>query len=181
MWSPYLAERFLHNICPSFNIMFAQLGVITRKRNKFAEIVAASKRYLIINSGIKEAAVPTMPSREISWWKNVNKKGKMFFVPNLQYCQFEQDGWKNRIFFRKNKLRMNSQISRKFSYWENLLLFCMMLNKASAHLYTLGNNIYTRKNSLTNIYLYIVNNSNTRKRWEICSKSTIKTPARLYC
>ena len=46
--------------------MFAQLGVITRKRNKFAEIVAASKRYLIINSGIKEAAVPTMPSREIS-------------------------------------------------------------------------------------------------------------------
>ena len=181
MWSPYLSERFLHNLCPSFNIMFAQLGVITRKRNKFTEIVAASKRYLIINSGIKEAAVPTVPSRKISWWKNVSKKGKMFFVPNLQYCQFEQDGWKNRIFFRKNKLRMNSQISRKFSYWENLLLFWMMLNKASAHLYTLGNNIYTRKNSLTNICLYIVNNSNTRKRWEICSKLTIKTPACLYC
>ena len=48
-----------------------------------------------------------MPSRKISWWKNVNKKGKNFFVPNLQYSQFEQDGWKNRIFFRKNKLNMN--------------------------------------------------------------------------
>ena len=44
------------------------------------------------------------------------KKEKKFLVPNLQYCQFEQDGWKNRIFFRKNMLRMNSQISRKFSY-----------------------------------------------------------------
>ena len=27
-------------------------------------------------------------------------------------------------------------------YWENLLLFCVMLNKASAHLYTFGNDIY---------------------------------------
>ena len=25
-------------------------------------------------------------------------------LPNLEYCQFEQDGWKNRISFRKNKL-----------------------------------------------------------------------------
>ena len=70
------------------------------------------------------------------------------------------------------------QISRKFSYWENLLQFWMMLNKASAHLYTLGNNIYARKNFLTNIYLFIVNNSNSRKRCEICSKLTIKTSER---
>ena len=51
-----------------------------------------------------------------------------------------------------------------------------MLNKASAHLYALGKNIYARKNSPTSIYLFIMNNSNTKKRCEICSKITIKTP-----
>ena len=54
----------------------------------------------------------------------------------------------------------------------------MMLNKASTHLYTLSNNIYTRKNSQTKIYLIIANKSNTKKRCEICSKLTIKTPER---
>ena len=34
------------------------------------------------------------------------------------------------------------------------------------------------ENSSTNIYLFIVNNSNTRKRYEICSKLTIKSPQR---
>ena len=111
-----------------------------------------------------------MPSRKISWWKNVNEKWKNFFVPNLQYCQCKQDGWKNRAFFRKI---MN--LSRKFSYLENLLLFWMMLNKASAHPNNLGNNIYTRKNSPTNIYLFIVNNSNARKMCKICSKLITKT------
>ena len=51
----------------------------------------------------------------------------------------------------------------------------MMLNKASAHLWTLGNNIYTKKKFLTNIYLFIVNN---RNKSEICSKSIITTPER---
>ena len=55
----------------------------------------------------------------------------------------------------------------------------MMLNKAwSAYLYTLGNDIYTGKNSSINIYLFVVNNGNTRKRCKICSKSTIKSPQR---
>ena len=31
-----------------------------------------------------------------------------------------------------------------------------------------------------NIYLLKVNNRNIRKRWEICSKSTIKTPDRRH-
>ena len=48
----------------------------------------------------------------------------------------------------------------------------MMLNKTSAHFYTLGNNIYIRKSSSTNIYLFKVNNTNT-------SKLTVKTPERL--
>ena len=62
----YLAEGFLRNLCPYFDTVFAQLGVITRTRNTFVRIVAGSERYLIINSGIKEAAVPNMPSRKIS-------------------------------------------------------------------------------------------------------------------
>ena len=67
-----------------------------------------------------------------------------------------------------------SQTSRKVSYWENLLLFWMMLNKASAHLFTLDNNIYTIKNYSKINHLFIVNNSYIRKRYEICSKLTIK-------
>ena len=31
----YLAEGFLHNLCPCFDIAFAQLGVIPKIRNKF--------------------------------------------------------------------------------------------------------------------------------------------------
>ena len=63
---PYLAEGFLQNLGPCFNIVSAQLGVIARTRNKFVEIVAASECYLIINSEIKEAAVPIMSSFKIS-------------------------------------------------------------------------------------------------------------------
>ena len=48
----------------------------------------------------------------------------------------------------------------------------MMLNKTSAHFYTLGNNIYIRKSSSTNIYLLKVNNTSA-------SKLTVKTPERL--
>ena len=51
-----------------------------------------------------------MAFRKISLWKNFNKKGKKFFVPNLQFCQFEQNGWENRIFFRKNKSRKSAAI-----------------------------------------------------------------------
>ena len=46
----------------------------------------------------------------------------------------------------------------------------MLLNKASSYLYALCNDIYTGKKSATNIYLFRVNNSNTRKMREICSK-----------
>ena len=54
----------------------------------------------------------------------------------------------------------------------------MILNETFDHFYTLGKNIYTRKISPTNIYLFIVDNSNTRKRRGICSKITIKSPER---
>ena len=49
----------------------------------------------------------------------------------------------------------------------------MMLNKTLANLHTLDNNIYRR-----NTFLCIMNNSNTRKRCEICSKLTIQTAER---
>ena len=41
-------ERPFHNICPCFDIVFAQLGVIPIARNEFAEIVAAAECYLNI-------------------------------------------------------------------------------------------------------------------------------------
>ena len=56
---------------------------------------------------MKEAAVPNILTRKISWQKNVNKKGKQFFVSNLQYSQFEQVGWKNRANFMEDKLNIN--------------------------------------------------------------------------
>ena len=46
---PYLAEGFLHNFCPCFNIVSAPLGLITRTSNKIVEIVVTSECYLIIN------------------------------------------------------------------------------------------------------------------------------------
>ena len=64
----------------------------------------------------------------LSWWKNINKKGRNFSVPSLKYFQFGQDGWKTRTFFMKISWRWTcSQIFRKFSHWENLRLFWMMI------------------------------------------------------
>ena len=42
-----LTEGLHHNIGPSFDIMFAQLEVIPRTRNKLAEIITIAERYLI--------------------------------------------------------------------------------------------------------------------------------------
>ena len=79
----YLANGFLYNLYPCFDIVFAQLGCITRTRNKFVETVAALECYWIIISGVNQAAVSDMLFHKISWWKNVNKKEKSFF--NLIY------------------------------------------------------------------------------------------------
>ena len=46
---PYFAEGFLLNLCPSFDLAFAQLGVILRTRNKFVAIVAAAECYFVTN------------------------------------------------------------------------------------------------------------------------------------
>ena len=55
---------------------------------------------------------------------------------------------KNRTSFMNDKLTMVScQVLRKFSYWKNLLLYWMMLTKASVRIWTLSNNDYVRKSS----------------------------------
>ena len=65
-----LTKRFLHSLCPCFDIAFAQLGVIPRTRNRFGEIVAVAERYLIIThvylsfvcfSITKEVVIPNVP------------------------------------------------------------------------------------------------------------------------
>ena len=43
-----LTEELLHNIRLCFDIVFAQLAVIARTRDKFVEIVAVAERYLVI-------------------------------------------------------------------------------------------------------------------------------------
>ena len=115
----------------------------------------------------------------ICCWKKINKKGRNSFVPNLQHFQFGLDVWKSRTFFLKIIwIWTCSEIFKKFRYGEDLLLFWMMSNIASGHLFTLGNNIYTRKSSLRNIDLFQLNIRNTKKLWKMF-KVNNKTSERL--
>ena len=128
---PYLTEGFLHNFCPCLDIVFAPLELITRTSIKIVEIVVTSEPYLIINHfkkyGIKEPAVPNTLSHKTSWRQNVNEKRKKFIVTSLQYYQFQQDGCKNRIFFREKEVEHELAVKylENLGYWENLLLFWM--------------------------------------------------------
>ena len=63
-----------------------------------------------------------------------------------------------------------SEISRKFRL---LRKPATILNEASSYLYALGNDIYIGKNCSANIHLFRINNINSRKRLEICSKLAI--------
>ena len=83
-----------------FDIVFAQLGVIPRTRNKFIEIVAVAERHFIIGH-LKKKESKKQPIRfpaKLPDGRMSVKKGKNLFVPKLQYCQFGQDGYKNRTF-----------------------------------------------------------------------------------
>ena len=57
-----LTEGLLDKVCPCFHIVFAQLGVIPRTRNKFAEIATVAERYLIITH-VKNYESKKQPSR----------------------------------------------------------------------------------------------------------------------
>ena len=63
-----------------------------------------------------------------------------------------------------------SEISRKFRL---LRKPATILNEASSYLYALGNDIYIGKNCSANIHQFRINNINSRKRLEICSKLAI--------
>ena len=136
MWiAKALKEGFLHNLCPCFDIVFAQLGFIARTSKKFVKIAAVAEFYLMIThilKRIKEVAVPNVPSFPnvlICCWKNINQIGRNFFVPNLQHYQFRKNVWKNRTFFMKIIwIWVSSELV------VNLLLFRMMLNLAFGHL-----------------------------------------------
>ena len=51
-----LNEGFLHNLCPCFDIVFVQLGVIARTRSNFVEITDVAECYLIITHVRKKEA-----------------------------------------------------------------------------------------------------------------------------
>ena len=80
----HLAEGFLDSLFPCFDIVFAQLGVITRTTNKCVKTVATSERYLIINSRIKEAAVPSwryyLPVKLADGRTPIKKRTKFFYL-----------------------------------------------------------------------------------------------------
>ena len=86
---------------------------------------------------------------------------------------------KTEFFFRKTEVEYELVVKylENLGYWENLLLFWMMVNKASFYL-ILWVMIFTQEKtpqqtSLT--YLLRLRNSNTRKRRKICSELTIIT------
>ena len=106
--APY--QGLLHDLCLCFDIVFAQLVVIPRRRSKFIEIVAEVERYWVITR-VKNKESKKQPLRRclpaticFRWWKNKNKKVRNFFVPSLKFVslgKMAEPFWKNRTFFMK--------------------------------------------------------------------------------
>ena len=109
--SAYLADGFLQTLA---HILIFICTIRSHGKIKVCWNSDCCRAFFLYKKGIIEVVNPNIPSRKISLRKNVNRKGKTFFVPNLQYCPFKQGGWENR-----NKLK----ISWKFSHWKNLLIF----------------------------------------------------------
>ena len=102
----YFPEGFLHNLWPSFDIAFAQLGVIPRTKNKFDEIVGVAECYLITNrvKNIKEATVPNMPSCKLA-------NGRMSVKKEKNYLHFSVWArWMENL-FHEDKLNMAFRLS----------------------------------------------------------------------
>ena len=84
------------------DIVFAKSGVIPRTRNKFVEIVTVAGPYFII-AHLKNEESKKQPFRiclpvKLADGRILKKRGKITSHLNLQYCQFIQDGSKNRTF-----------------------------------------------------------------------------------
>ena len=84
------------------------------------------------NKDSKKQPFPICLSVKLNDGRKSIKKEKKFFLRNVRYCEFGQDGWKNWNFFMKiSWIWTCSQMFRKFSYWESLLLFWMILKADS--------------------------------------------------
>ena len=65
----------------------------------------------------------------LSWWININKRGRNLFVPCLKYCQFGQNGWKSRTFFMRiswtclNDVKYSICLSLDFEYRLRVIIF----------------------------------------------------------
>ena len=126
-------------------------------------MAAVAERYLIVTH-IKNKESKKRPFRIclsvilcLSSWKNINKKGRNFFVTSWQYSQFGQDGRKKRTFSERwDEYEIPVKNLENLAIEKICCYLALILNKASAHLYTLNNNVYTRKSSPDN---YLPNQS----------------------
>ena len=75
-------------------------------------------------------------------------------------------------YFKKKKKKKNGSLHLKKMSCNDALVLLLNIGKLKSLMQTFG--------SPANIYLFKVNNRSTRKRCEICSKSTIKTSERRH-
>ena len=107
---------------PMFDIMFAQLRAIPRTRNKFVEVIAVTERYFII-AHVENKESKMQP---FQIWLSVKLTDERMSIKKRKIC----------LHLNYNILILGKMAGKteSFSYWENLPLFWMMLNKASADL-----------------------------------------------
>ena len=87
LWRSLLVEGFFYNHCPFFDKAFAQLGVITRTRKKFVEIVAVVEHYLRIihakNKKSKKQPLQISLPAKLADGRMPVKKGTVFISQHL--------------------------------------------------------------------------------------------------
>ena len=107
---PYFVKGSLHKLCPCFDIVFAQTGVIPRTRNRFIEIVAVAKCYLIMthakNTESKKQpfriCLPVKLADERMTIKKETFLRIQFIISPVQATWLEKQN-----LFRRDKLNMN--------------------------------------------------------------------------
>ena len=149
-------------------------------------MAAVAERYLIVTH-IKNKESKKRPFRIclpvilcLSSWKNINQKGRNFFVTSWQYSQFGQDGRKKRTFserwdeYELPVKNLENLAIEKICYYlawfeiKYLLIFILWIT------------IFIQERvPPTIIYLIKVSNRNTKNKCEIGSKLTIKIAEQL--
>ena len=109
------------------------------------------------------------------------QKRKNVFVPSLLYSHFGQDGRKKNLFTKISWIWISSQILRKFTYWENLLLFCMML-KRHLLIFRLWVIIFTEERFPRQTFTYSKSALEALKKlWNMLKVNNKDTRTILYC